>query len=221
MDRHLGRNFEFPSGSVGVISMMTLAAWIPIYDRIIVPRVQKITNKEGGLTLLQRMGIGMIFSIVSMMFAGLVEIKRRALALSHPHPLGIAPMSVAWLIPQLACFGLSNAFIMIGQVEFFYKQFPEHMKSLANSIFFCTLAATSYLSALLVLVIHNNTGKHGQPNWLDKNINAGRLEYFYFFIAGLGTLNFAYYLICANRYHYKTCIVISVEDDTATELNVV
>ncbi|KAL5725049.1 hypothetical protein ACHQM5_008236 [Ranunculus cassubicifolius] len=219
MDRHIGPKFQIPTGSVGVIPMITLALWIPIYDRLIVPTMEKIRKEEGGFTLLQRIGIGMIFSTLSMVFAGLVEIKRRALALSHQQPSGVAPMSAAWLLPQLACFGFANAFIMIGQIEFFYKQFPEHMKSLANSIFFCTLAASSYLSALLVVIIHKNTGKHGHPNWLNKDINAGRLEYFYFVIAGLGVLNFAYFLVCANRYHYKNCIVVSVEEDNAVELN--
>ncbi|KAF9606272.1 hypothetical protein IFM89_024093 [Coptis chinensis] len=219
MDRNVGHKFQIPQGSFGVVSMLTLAIWIPIYDRLIVPKLEKITKEEGGFTLLQRMGIGMIFAILSMVFAGLVEIKRRALAISHPQPDGVSPMSSMWLVPQLACVGFANAFIMIGQIEFYYKQFPEHMKSLGNSIFFCTLAGSSYLSSLLVSIIYKNTGKHGEPNWLDKNINHGRLEYFYFLIAGLGVLNFFYFLVCANRYHYKNCVVVNVEEDNYVELN--
>ena len=83
MDRHLGPKFQIPPGSLIIISMVTLGLWVPIYDWLVVPALRKITKVETGITLLQRMGIGLVFSILSMVVAGLVERMRRASAISH------------------------------------------------------------------------------------------------------------------------------------------
>ncbi|KAF6143327.1 hypothetical protein GIB67_039110 [Kingdonia uniflora] len=215
MDRHLGPHFQIPAGSLGVFSMLTVGIWLPIYDRILVPRLQRITKKEGGITLLQRMGIGMVFSILSMVIAGLAEEKRRASAVLHARPDGIAPISVLWLVPQLVTMGFAEAFNLIGQIEFYYKQFPEHMKSIANSLLFCTMAGANYLSSVVGAIVHNTTGKHGKPDWLDNNINRGRVDYYYYVIAGLGVLNFIYFLVVADRYRYKGSIT---EEDSNVDV---
>ena len=87
MDRHLGPHFQIPAGSTGVISFITIGLWLPFYDRFRVPALRKITKHEGGITLLQRIGIGIVFSILSMVVAGLIERVRRASAMLHLQPL--------------------------------------------------------------------------------------------------------------------------------------
>ncbi|XP_030514485.1 protein NRT1/ PTR FAMILY 2.13-like [Rhodamnia argentea] len=203
MDRHLGPRFQIPSGSLVVISFLTIGLWLPFYDRVLVPALRKVTGHEGGITLLQRMGIGIVFSILSMVAAGLVERDRRASANSHP---GLAPISVFWLAPQLILMGFCEAFNAIGQIEFFNRQFPDNMRSVANSLFFCSFAGASYLSSLVVTVVHRVTGKDGRPNWLASNLNAGRLDYFYYLLAGMGIVNFVYFLVVARRYQYKSTL---------------
>lgn len=207
MNRHLGPKFQIPPGSVGVISMITIGLWLPLYDTVIVPALRKITKHEGGITLLQRIGIGMIFSVLSMIAAGLIERDRRASANLHP----MSQLSVFWLAPQLILMGFCEAFNIIGQIEFFNKQFPDHMKSIANSLLFCSFGLASYFSSLLVTIVHGVTARHGHPDWLTNDIDAGRLDYFYFLIAGLGGLNLVYFLYCASRYRYKSGIQ-SLED---------
>ncbi|KAH6770685.1 nitrate transporter 1.7 [Perilla frutescens var. hirtella] len=224
MDRHLGPNFQIPAGSLTTISMITIALWIPMYDRILVPSLRKVTRVEGGITLLQRMGIGMVFSILSMVVAGLVERMRRASALAHAGPNGAAPLTVLWLAPQLMLMGFAEAFNIIGQIEFYNKEFPENMSSLANSLFSCTMAGASYLSAALVNIVHSTTGGHGHPDWLTKDINAGKVENLYFLIAGLGVLNLGYFLWASRGYQYKSKVMIDDEEhghDFDVELNVV
>lgn len=205
MDRHLGPKFQIPAGSVGVISLITIALWLPFYDRFLVPTLRrKITKHEGGITLLQRIGIGMVFSILSMVVAGLVEKVRRDSANSNPtSPLGIAPMSVMWLAPQFILMGLNEAFNVIGQLEFFNKQFPEHMRSIGNSLFFCSFGLANYVSSIIVNIVHHATRTHGHPDWLTNDINAGRVDYFYYLIAGIGTLNLIYFVYVARRFQYK------------------
>ncbi|TXG58554.1 hypothetical protein EZV62_016383 [Acer yangbiense] len=225
-DRSIGSsNFQVPAASYIVFSMLSLTLWIPIYDRIVVPSLRKLTGKEGGMTLLQRMGIGLVLSVLTMIVSGLVEQHRRNLALTRP-TLGIAPkggaissMSGFWLIPQLTLAGLSEAFNSIGQIEFYYKQFPENMRSIAGSCFFFGLAWSSYLSGFLVSFVHHITAGAGRSRtgeWLPEDLNRGRLDYFYYMIAALGVLNFGYFLVCAKWYRYKGVVA---GGDTVFELN--
>ncbi|WVZ11104.1 hypothetical protein V8G54_015634 [Vigna mungo] len=217
MDRHLGPNFQIPAGSLGVISFITIGVWVPFYDRIMVPALRRVTKHEGGITLLQRIGIGMVFSVLSMVAAGLVEKVRRETANANPSPLGIAPMSVLWLVPQLVLMGLCEAFNVIGQIEFFNRQFPENMRSIANALFSCSFAGASYVSSALVTTVHHTTGTHSHPDWLTNDINSGRLDYFYYLVAGIGVLNFIYFLFVAQRYHYKGISVLPQDVELASK----
>ncbi|XVF02292.1 hypothetical protein REPUB_Repub04eG0163000 [Reevesia pubescens] len=215
MDRHLGPKFQIPAGSVGIISMITIGIFLPIYDRIIVPALRKFNKREDGITLFQRIGIGIFFSILAMIVAGVMEKKRRTSAILHP----VAPISVFWLAPQLIIMGFFEAFNMLGQIEFFNKQFPEHMRSIANSLLFCSIAGSNYLSSMVVNIVHHTTGGHGRPDWLTSDINAGRLDYFYYILAGMGALNFLYFLYVAHHYRYKAIAQIEEKSEPDVELS--
>ncbi|KAK9272728.1 hypothetical protein L1049_003105 [Liquidambar formosana] len=209
-DRRLGNSkFQVPAASYTIFTMLSLTIWIPIYDRIVVPSLRKLTGKEGGFTLLQRMGIGIVLSILTMIVSALVEDRRKNFALTRP-TLGIAPkggaissMSGLWLIPQLTLTGLCEGFNSIGQIEFYYKQFPENMRSIAGSFFFLGMAVSSYLSGFLVSIVHHITARDPTGDWLPEDLNKGKLAYFYYMIAALGVVNFGYFLICASWYRYK------------------
>lgn len=201
MDCHLGPHFKIPAGTVVSISLIALTVFIPIYDRIVVPFAKHFTGLEGGITLLQRQGIGLAISPISMVVAGLVERKRRNSALSSG---GISHMTVLWLAPQLVLMGIAEAFNIVGQIEFYNKQFPEHMQALAGSLLFCTIAGANYLSTALANITRKVTARHGHKSWLTDNINNGKLDYYYYFIAILGVFNLFYFLICSHYYQYKT-----------------
>ncbi|ONM07771.1 Protein NRT1/ PTR FAMILY 2.9 [Zea mays] len=207
-DRHLGRaGFQIPAASFTVFAMLAQTLWIPFYDRLLLPKLRKITGKEEGFTLLQRQGIGIALSTVAMVISAIVEDRRRAIALSQP-TLGttitggaISAMSSLWMVPQLMILGLSEAFNLISQIEFYYKEIPEHMRSVAGALAFCNLALGNYLSGFLVTIVHRTTGS-GQ-NWLAQDLNKGRLDLFYWTIAGIGVFNFIYFVICARWYRFK------------------
>lgn len=206
MDRNLGPNFQIPAGSLSIISLITIGIWLPFYDRILQPAIAKYTKREEGLTTLQRIGFGNVFSILTMVVSGLVEKQRRVLACDSAGPDGVAPMSVMWLAPQQILMGLCQVFNTVALIEFYNKQFPENMRSIGTSLFYLTSAGASYLSSLVVNIVHNVTSKDGQPDWLTNDINVGRLDYFYFLIAGLAALNLVYFLFCAHHYRYKASV---------------
>ncbi|CAB4280912.1 unnamed protein product [Prunus armeniaca] len=206
-DRRLGNtNFDIPPASYSVFLMLSMTIWIPIYDQLVVPFLQRLTGKEGGITLLQRIGIGTFLTVICMIVSAFVEERRRTIALTKPIPGpkgAISSMSGFWLIPQLSIAGLADAFTTVGQIEFYYKQFPENMRSIAGSLFFCGIAGSSYLSSLLIAVVHRTTEGAATGNWLPEDLNKGRLDYFYYLIAALGAINMGYFLVCANWYKYK------------------
>ncbi|KAJ1386017.1 Proton-dependent oligopeptide transporter family [Sesbania bispinosa] len=204
MDRHLGHNFEIPAGWMIIVTMITIALVIPFYDQVLSLALTKITKQEGGLTTLQRIGLGHGFGILIMVVAGLVEHKRRELAISLGGSDGVAPMSILWLIPQFIILAITQAFSIVGHTEFFNKESPDNMRSIGNSLVSLQTSAASNLSSFIVNIIHSFTGKQGHPDWLDSDINKGRLEYFYYIIAGLGVLNLGCFILCARRYRYKT-----------------
>lgn len=214
MDRHVGRHFQIPAGSFGIFTMLTLTLFLPIYDRFIVPFTRRMTKDGNGITLLQRMGIGMALAVISMAFAATAERKRRNLAVSHGYmdtPRDGIEMSALWLVPQFSVAGVAEAFNAIGQIEFLYSQFPENMRSIAGALFFLSMALGNYVSSLIVSIVHNTTGGPGHHNWLAQNLNMAKLDNFYWLIAGYGTLNLVYFVIIARWYRYKA----TVNDHTA------
>ncbi|KAK8604162.1 hypothetical protein V6N13_096621 [Hibiscus sabdariffa] len=209
-DRRLANTgFKIPAASYVVFMMLSLTFFIPLYDRLIVPFLRRIRGKQEGVTMLQRIGIGIFISVFTMLISAMVEIHRRSIALTKP-TLGVVPrkgavssMSASILIPQFILGGLTEAFASIGLIEFYYKQFPENMKSIGGSLFYCGMAASNYFSSLLILVVHRTTDGTATGNWIPEDLNKGRLDYYYYMIAGLGILNMAYFLLCARWYKYR------------------
>ncbi|GLT40500.1 hypothetical protein SLA2020_146320 [Shorea laevis] len=209
-DRRLGSgHFKIPAATFTVFLMLGMTIFIPIYDRILVPFLRQVTGKEGGITILQRIGIGIFLSVVSMLVSAFVEERRRTIAITKP-TLGFVPrkgaissMSGLWLIPQFTLAGLAEGSATIGLVEFYYKQFPENMRSIAGSLFLCNVASSNYLSSLFIAIVHRTTKQTATGDWLPEDLNKGRLDYFYYMIVGLGVLNMCYFLVCAKWYKYK------------------
>ncbi|KAI4336047.1 hypothetical protein L6164_014623 [Bauhinia variegata] len=208
-DRRFGHgNFKIPGASYFVFQMLSMTLWLPIYDRKVVPFLRRLTGKETGITILQRMGIGLVLATLSILLSAVVEERRRTLALTNP--IGVQPrkgaissMSGFWFIPQLALAGVAEAFTSVGHVEFYFKQFPENMRSIEGSLFYCAMAGSNYLNTALISVIHHFTAKSSTGNWLPEDLNKGRLDYFYYMITALEAMNLGYFLLCAKWYKYK------------------
>ncbi|XP_061988495.1 protein NRT1/ PTR FAMILY 2.10-like [Rosa rugosa] len=204
-----GTRFDIPAATYAVFTMLSLTLWIPLYDRVILPKLRKITGIEGGITLLQKMAFGMMLAILTMLVSALVEVKRKSLALSSPMGMdtrtgAISSMSAFWLIPQLTLIGLAEAFTVIAQVEFYYKQFPENMRSIGGSFLFVGFAGSNYLNGLLVSIVHHTTSRNGSMgDWLPEDLNKGKLDYFYYLVAGLQFINLVYFVLVARWFKYK------------------
>ncbi|KAM3374681.1 hypothetical protein P3S68_013395 [Capsicum galapagoense] len=71
------------------------------------------------------------------------------------------------------------------------------MRSIAASFFFVGLAGSSYLRSSISSVVHKTS------SWLAEDLDKGKLNYFYYLIAALESLNLGYLLVCAKWYKYK------------------
>ncbi|KZV23349.1 hypothetical protein F511_02250 [Dorcoceras hygrometricum] len=197
MNRMLGKSFTIPPAWMGISSMVALSIWIFIYEQIYVKKFKKILKKTDlRMTMQQRITTGIIMSILCMVVAGVVEKKRKELAL-RDNTL-VSSLHVTALLPQFILSGLTEAFAAVAIMEFFTIQMPESMRSVAGSIFFLSLSIASYLSSFLVNVIHSVTDDGGDMPWLGGNdLNKNKLEYYYYFIACLGVLNLFYFTFFA------------------------
>ncbi|KAG6521894.1 hypothetical protein ZIOFF_019028 [Zingiber officinale] len=209
-DKRLSGHFEIPAASFTIFASLALTLWIVLYDRVAIPFLHHCARKEDGISPLKRMGVGILLSVMSMFVSGAVEVRRRGTALREP-TLGVNPgsgaiaaMSSFWLVPQLLLIGVSEALNLVSQLEFYYKQFPENMRSLAGSLLFCGIAIASYLSGLLVNIVQRTTSQGvDDDGWLAGDLNKGRLELFYYMIGSIGALNFVFFVLFARWYRYK------------------
>ncbi|PQQ14196.1 protein NRT1/ PTR FAMILY 6.3 [Prunus yedoensis var. nudiflora] len=204
MDRHIGKSFQIPPASLTAFFVGSILLTVPVYDRLIVPIARKSLKNPQGLTPLQRIGVGLVFSIFAMVAAALTEVKRLNTARSHgltDNATAEIPLSVFWLVPQFFFVGSGEAFTYIGQLDFFLRECPKGMKTMSTGLFLSTLSLGFFFSSLLVTIVHKITG-HSKP-WLADNLNQGKLYDFYWLLALLSALNLVIYLFCANWYVYK------------------
>ncbi|KAL0412848.1 UNVERIFIED_CONTAM: protein NRT1/ PTR FAMILY 4.6 [Sesamum radiatum] len=201
MDPHLG-SFRVPSASIPVIPLLFMIVLIPIYDRLFVPFVRKFSKHPSGVTQLQRVGVGLVLSALSMSIAALVEVKRRNQSLKNP----LRPISLFWLAFQYGIFGIADMFTLVGLLEFFYKEAPEGMKSLSTSFTWISLSFGYFLSSVFVDSINSVTKRiaPSRQGWLHgQDLDRNNLNLFYWFLAILSGLNFFNYLYWATWYKYK------------------
>ncbi|KAK9167792.1 hypothetical protein Scep_002983 [Stephania cephalantha] len=216
MDRSIGPNFRIPPAALQSFISITIVLFIPIYDRVFVPIARRITGKPSGITMLQRIGIGMSLSIISMVVAALVEKRRLQVAVDF----GLVdaksvtiPMRVWWLVPQYILFGIADVFTIVGLQEFFYDQVPNALRSLGLALYLSILGVGNFLSSLLIVIIKKVTSGNGHPSWFSNNLQLAHLDYFYWLLAVLSMVGLAAFMYCANSYIYNQ--KLQYDEDTS------
>ncbi|XP_029125930.1 uncharacterized protein LOC109792206 [Cajanus cajan] len=183
MNLNISNNFKLPPASLISITALGTLISLPIYDRIIVPTLRKVTGNERGISILRRIGIGLTLSVILMVVAALVEAKR--LLRSDEGTI----MSVSWLIPQYLILGIGNSFSLVGMQEYFYDQVPDSMRSLGVAFYLGSNGVGNFLSSFLIMIVDNVTGKSGK-SWIGKDINSSRLDRYYWMLAMINALDF-------------------------------
>uniref|UniRef100_A0A0D3G7K7 Major facilitator superfamily (MFS) profile domain-containing protein n=1 Tax=Oryza barthii TaxID=65489 RepID=A0A0D3G7K7_9ORYZ len=203
MDRHLTPRFQIPPATMIIFTTLTMLVSLALYDRVFVPVARRYTGRRSGITYFQRMGAGFAVAALGVLAGALVEAKRRAAAAEHgliDTPGAVVPVSVFWLVPQYALHGVGDALATVGHMEFLYDQSPESMRSSAAALFWVAGSLGNYLGTVLVTVVQSAS----RGEWLQDNINRGRLDYYYWLVTFLLVLNLAYYFVCFHFYTLKS-----------------
>ncbi|XP_043709082.1 protein NRT1/ PTR FAMILY 6.2-like [Telopea speciosissima] len=210
MDRYI-RKFQIPAGSFNIFYIAGILVSSAFYDRVIIP-LMKRWKGEHGFSNLQRIAIGIAFSIVAMIVAAIAETKRIAIAKATGGNVTILPFSCGILIPQFFIVGLGEAFMYSGQLDFFITRSPKGMKSLSTGLFLSTVALGFFVSSFLVSIINKVTGTQVGYAWLPSNINYAKLYYFYALLAILSSINLVFYLFCALWYKRTMKNTVQIEN---------
>lgn len=206
MNTKLG-SLKVPPASLPIFPVLFIMILAPLYNHFITPLARKVTKNETGITHLQRIGTGLVLSIVAMAVAALVEIKRKRVAaqsglLNSAEPL---PITFFWVALQYLFLGSADLFTLAGLMEFFFTEAPLSMRSLATAFSWASLAMGYHLSSVLVSLVNSITSHYMHTPWLlGSNLNHYHLEKFYWLMCILSVLNFLHYLFWANRYKYRS-----------------
>lgn len=204
---------------MSIFSVLSMMFGVLLYERFLVPFARRFTKNLSGISSLQRMGVGFAINIISTLVSAPIEMRRKSIAAKHnliDDPVATIPMSVFWLVPQFSLHGIAEVFMAVGHVEFLYDQSPESMRSSASALYCLTIAIGNYVGTMLVSLIHKYSGK--ETNWLpDRNLNKGRLEYYYLLVSGIQVINLLYFVVIAWLYTHKpleeTAVLMSKEED--------
>ncbi|KAA0034758.1 protein NRT1/ PTR FAMILY 5.4 [Cucumis melo var. makuwa] len=202
MLRSVGPHFQLPPASLQGVVGLTILLTVLFYDRVFVPAARNFTGHHSGITVLQRIGMGLFISILTMGVSALVEAKRVTIAAEHglsDTPKATVPMTIWWLIPQYMLCGVSDAFAIVGLQELFYDQMPQFMRSLGAAAYISIIGVGNFLSSAIISVVQAGSG----GRWLDDNLNRSNLHYFYWVLAALSALNLCGYVWIANGFVYK------------------
>ena len=200
-------SLKVPPASLPVFPVIFMMILAPTYNHVIIPFARKVTKTEMGITHLQRIGTGLVLSIIAMAVAALVEIKRKKVAVKSGllNSADSLPITFLWIALQYLFLGSADLFTLAGMMEFFFTEAPTSMRSLATSLSWASLAMGYYFSSVLISIVNNITSTFRHTPWLSgSNLNHYHLEQFYWLMCILSSLNFFHYLYWTNRYKYRT-----------------
>ncbi|KAK1311093.1 putative peptide/nitrate transporter [Acorus calamus] len=181
MKRNIG-NFVIPPAMLQGAITISIISLMPLYDKLVIPIARIMTRSDKGITVVQRMAIGMFLSIIAMIVSALVESQR--LKISRQQTLMTYQLSIFWLLPQYILLGVSDVFTVVGMQEFFYAQVPSTMKTIGIALYLSVFGVGSFISAFLITVIEKVTGPCGrQHSWFSDDMKEARLDNYYWFLA--------------------------------------
>ncbi|TVU28110.1 hypothetical protein EJB05_19619 [Eragrostis curvula] len=193
--------------SMTSFEVVCVLTWVLLYSKVIVPALRAFSSSSSGgggndgaePSQLQRMGAGRLLMALAMAASALVEMKRLDSAARGE------AISIAWQIPQYFLLAGAEVFCYIAQLEFFYDEAPDTMKSTCTSLALLTVALGSYMSSFIYAVVAAFTATPDSPGgWISDDLNQGHLDYFFWAMAAMCTLNFVVYSGFAKNYKLKT-----------------
>lgn len=215
MKRNIGPKFKIPPAALQSAITISIILLMPLYDKLFIPFTRAFTRNENGVTVTQRMGIGMFLSVVAMVIAAFTEKKRLHIAaFTEKKRLHIAArqpgtpsepetvaMSIFWLLPQYVLLGVSDIFTVVGMQEFFYGEVPADMKTLGIALYTSVFGVGNFFGSLIISLIEHFTSSRGKPHgWFSDDMREARLDKYYWLLALSSSVSLvAFVIFCKFR----------------------
>ncbi|KAK1383738.1 Proton-dependent oligopeptide transporter family [Heracleum sosnowskyi] len=208
MKRNIGSHFKIPPATLQSAITLSIIILMPFYDAFFIPLARFITRNEKGISVMQRMGIGMFLSVIAMILAALVETKRlelsKNLTVLDPKSETVA-LSIFWLLPQYIILGISDIFTVVGMQEFFYSEVPVSMRTMGIALYTSVFGVGSFLSALLIsLVEHFTSSNGGKQGWFSDDMGEARLDKYYWLLAFSSAVSLIMYIVLCKFFKSRT-----------------
>ncbi|XP_020094510.1 protein NRT1/ PTR FAMILY 8.3-like isoform X2 [Ananas comosus] len=202
MDTAVFGSFAIPATSLNSVEVIFMMVWVVIHDKIVIPIARKRLGNPAGLSQLQRMGVGRFLLIPSMAAAAIIEAWRlKSVGAGHT-------LSIAWQMPQYLILAGSDVFCGIAQLEFFYGEAPETMRSMCSALSFLAISLGNYVNSLIITIVSAITRTGGRPGWIPAgDLNRGHLDYYFWLITAMSAVNFVVYVVFARNYTCKKVVV--------------
>ncbi|XP_073315612.1 protein NRT1/ PTR FAMILY 6.1 [Primulina huaijiensis] len=217
LNTHIGR-LKLPVTCMPVFPGLSIFLLLSLYYSVFVPVSRRITGHPHGASQLQRVGIGLAVSILSVAVSGIFESYRRHYSIQHGYEASfLTPMpelSAYWLLIQYCLIGIAEVFCIVGLLEFLYEEAPDAMRSIGSAYAAVAGGLGCFGATILNNIVKAATGDAEQrrPSWLSQNINTGRFDYFYWLLTVLSVLNFCAFLYAACKYQYRTKQVLETTE---------
>ncbi|KAJ6800945.1 protein NRT1/ PTR FAMILY 6.1 [Iris pallida] len=208
LNTHLG-HLKLPVTCMPVFPGISIFLILSLYYYTFAPLARRITGHPQGASQLQRVGIGLAVSILSVAWSGIFERYRRNYAIKNGYQaIFITPMpdlSAYWLLIQYCLIGIAEVFCLVGLLEFLYQEAPDAMRSVGSAYAAVAGGLGCFIATILNNIVKAITGNEseGRPSWLSQNINTGRFDYFYWLLTVLSLINFGAFVFFAKRYKYR------------------
>ncbi|CAL9099244.1 unnamed protein product [Musa acuminata var. zebrina] len=193
-------SFSIPPASLCSFEIISVMGWVFVYNNIISPAAKRYFGNGVGFSQLQRMGIGRFLLILAMLTASYNESRRLESV------KGGETLSIAWQLPQFFVLASSEVFNNITQLEFFFAQAPDRMKSICTAMVLFSMSLGNYLNSFIITVIADVTSRGGVTGWIPDDLNKGHLDYYFLVLAAISTVNFFVYVAFAGNYTLKKVI---------------
>ncbi|XP_067054781.1 solute carrier family 15 member 4-like isoform X1 [Acropora muricata] len=203
MKLKLSDHFTMPAASLYLFEITMLLILIPVVDRIIYPLLRHFGVD---FTPLKKMGVGMLFAMGSVIVAGLMEIQRKRFIATHGYfqqhpfntPVNASQMNIFYQVPQYVLMGTGEVLTSIPGLAFAYSQSPVYLRGVIMGLNLATIGIGFYVAGALAAIVRKAT--HG--TWYPQDLNNGKLENYFFFLAAIMLLNFVAFVFLAQRYKY-------------------
>ncbi|XP_076042645.1 solute carrier family 15 member 4-like isoform X2 [Oratosquilla oratoria] len=191
--------FSVPAAWLTLFNQLFLVAAIPILTSLLYPRLDRAGIR---VSMLFRIGLGMLFSLLAVMSAGGLESYRTYLwrndNSTHIEQLvgnvtyNAVNISIFLQVPQYMLVGAAEAFASIAGLEFAYSAAPRTFQGMIMGLFYTMEGIGSLLGTVLLQAVG--------PFWFSNktdfgNINDNHMDFYLYFLGVIQFITLCIYCV--------------------------